>query len=61
MTVQDFKWQGQPVQGTVESQYVTSRGTRYFVKLTEPVDDEFMSSREGHNWPIVGSIILADA
>jgi len=55
-----YMWQGIEVTGSVESEYVSSTGTRYFIKLTEPVPDEFVQDRQGHDWPIKGSIILVD-
>jgi len=59
--VKDFKWNGQKVKGTVEAEYKSSKGKRYFIKLAKvPADLKGQSTREGHPWPTVGSVVLAD-
>ena len=56
--VRTFQWQGETITGTIETTHRTANGTRHFVKLTEKPKKEF--SREGHVWPIAGSVVLAD-
>jgi hypothetical protein len=59
MRIETFKWHGQIVQGEVVSEYVSTKGTSYFVKVKEPPETPTYD-RQGHVWPQKGSIILAD-